>query len=106
MKKFIRVMKALSDPNRTRIIKLLQKDAYCVCDIKETLGLSQPTVSKHLKQLEEAGLVTSRKIAQRVCYRLSNGSDSSYAAVMLGNLKYWLKDHPSSQTAGLPKNVR
>ena len=106
MKKFIRIMKALSDPNRSRIIKLLQKDARCVCEIKETLGLAQPTVSKHLRQLEEAGLVTSRKTAQWVYYRLSNGSDSPYAAVMLGNLKYWLEDHPSPQAEDLPIDAR
>ena len=94
MKKFIRVMKALSNPNRARIIKLLEKDSFCVCEIKKTLGLSQSTVSTHLKQLEEAGLVTSQKTDRWVYYRLSNGSDSPYAAVMLGNLKYWLEDHP------------
>ena len=49
MKTFIRVMKALSDPNRVRVVKLLQNGELCVCEIKEILGLAQSTVSKHMK---------------------------------------------------------
>jgi ArsR family transcriptional regulator len=66
MKAFIQVMKALSDPSRTRMIKLLQRNDLCVCDITKRIGLSQPTVSKHLKQLETAGLVAYRRAGQAV----------------------------------------
>ncbi len=52
MKDFIRVMKALSDPNRVRIVKLLQLKELCVCEFQELLGLAQSTVSKHLKVLK------------------------------------------------------
>ena len=61
MKKLIKVMKALSDPNRVKIIKILQHRIMCVCEIQAALKLAQPTVSKHLKILEEAGLVSSEK---------------------------------------------
>ena len=57
MKPFIKVMKSLSDPNRIKIVKLLQKKQMCVCEIQEALGISQPSVSKHLKVLEEAGMI-------------------------------------------------
>ena len=57
MRSFIRVMKALSDPNRVKIIKLLENNELCVCEIHSLLGLAQSTVSKHLKILEEADLV-------------------------------------------------
>ena len=53
MKPFIKVMKALSDPNRVKIVKLLQHKMMCVCELQGALGISQPTVSKHLKILEE-----------------------------------------------------
>jgi ArsR family transcriptional regulator len=56
MNEFIKVMKALSDPNRVKLLKLLQKREMCVCEIQAALGISQPTVSKHLKILEGAGL--------------------------------------------------
>jgi ArsR family transcriptional regulator len=61
MKDFIRVMKALSDPNRARILKLLYQKTLCVNEITGIIKLAQPTVSKHLKILENAGLVVSEK---------------------------------------------
>ncbi|MBU4121695.1 MAG: metalloregulator ArsR/SmtB family transcription factor, partial [Proteobacteria bacterium] len=61
MKEFIKVMKALSDPNRVKLIKMLQKRTMCVCEIQAALGIAQPTVSKHLKILEDAGLVGREK---------------------------------------------
>ena len=49
MREFIKVMKALSDPNRVKMIKLLQRKVMCVCEITEALGLAQSSISKHLK---------------------------------------------------------
>jgi len=57
MKSFIKVMKALSDPNRVKIVKLLQQKIMCVCELKAALGIAQPSVSKHLKILEDAKTV-------------------------------------------------
>lgn len=93
MKDFIRVMKALSDPNRVKVVKVLQQRDMCVCEIQEALGLSQPTVSKHLKILEDAGIVQSKKDGLWVCYSLSGGG-SPYASSLLGNLKHWIEDDP------------
>ncbi|MBW1925350.1 MAG: winged helix-turn-helix transcriptional regulator [Deltaproteobacteria bacterium] len=84
-------MKALSDPNRVKIVKMLQHRTMCVCELKEALGIAQPTVSKHLKVLEEAGLVDFSKEGLWVNYRLSDGSSSPYAASLLGNLRHWLE---------------
>jgi len=92
MKDFIRVMKALSDPNRVKILKMLQCNAMCVCEIQAALGIAQPTVSKHLKFLEDAGLVGYKKEGQWVNYHLTDGSRSPYAASLLGNMKHWLKE--------------
>lgn len=92
MKPFIRVMRALSDPNRVKIAKLLQHKMMCVCELQGALGISQPTVSKHLKILEEAGVVGSKKDGLWVNYYLSDGSDSPYAATLMGNLRHWLND--------------
>jgi len=93
MKKFIKVTKALSDPNRVKILKLLQRKSLCVCELREILGISQPTVSKHLKTLEEAGLVYFIKNGLWVDYYLADGSQSPYSAALLGNLKDWLEDN-------------
>ncbi len=90
MKEFVKVMKALSDPNRVKIVKMLQSRVMCVCEIKTALGVAQPTASKHLKILEEAGLITHYKDGLWVNYVLSDGNASPYAASMIGNLKHWL----------------
>src|SRR5210317_1190579 len=94
MKKFIKVMKALSDPNRVKIVKLLQHKVMCVCEIQAALGLAQSTVSKHLKILEEAGLTTHFKDGLWVNYSLADGTDSPYASNLLGGLRHWLDDAP------------
>lgn len=92
MREFIKVMKALSDPNRVKIIKLLQRRVLCVCEIQEALGLAQSTASKHLKILEEAELITYSKDGLWVNYQLANGGKSPYVASLLGNMRHWLEE--------------
>jgi len=94
MREFIKVMKALSDSNRVKIVKMLQQRSMCVCEMQAALGIAQPTVSNHLKVLEEAGLVTYGKEGLWVNYYVSNGEGNPYAAALLGNLRHWLKDDP------------
>ena len=103
MKAFVKVMKALSDPNRVRIVKMLQHKVMCVCEIHTALDITQPNASKHLKILENAGLVESKKDGLWVNYYLTNGSDSPYAASLLGNLRHWLKDE--QEIAGIVKKL-
>lgn len=92
MKLFTKVMKALSDTNRVKIVKMLQHKRMCVCEIQEILAIAQPSVSKHLKILEEAGLVENEKQGLWVNYFLNNGESNPYASTLIGNLKYWLDD--------------
>jgi ArsR family transcriptional regulator len=94
MEAFTKVMKALSDPNRVKILKILQHKVACVCELQAGLDIAQPTVSKHLKVLEDAGLVYHRKEGLWVNYHLSDGEASPYAATMLGNLRHWLGQDP------------
>lgn len=92
MKEFIRVMKALSDPTRVKILKILEKRLMCVCELQTAIGAAQSTTSKHLKVLEDAGLVDSHKDGLWVNYSLADGRQSPYAASLLGNLRHWLND--------------
>ena len=94
MKDFTLVMKALSDPSRVKILKLLQQKMMCVCELQGALELAQPTVSKHLRMLEKAGLVSGEKDGLWVNYSLSDGESSPYVASLLGNLRHWLNDDP------------
>ncbi len=97
MKQLIRVMKAMSDPGRVNILKMLAQKEMCVCEIQSVLKLAQPTISKHLRILEDAGLTESTKDKVWVNYRLADGSDSEYAMVMLQHLNNWLNDAPDTQ---------
>ncbi|HIJ90441.1 MAG: metalloregulator ArsR/SmtB family transcription factor [Desulfobulbaceae bacterium] len=95
MQDFIKVMKALSDPNRVKVLKMLQlKKKMCVCEIRAVLNLAQPTVSKHLKVLEEAGLIVGKKEKLWVNYRLNTTCASPHGAAMLTQLKKWLNEDP------------
>jgi len=94
VKQFIKTMKALSDPSRVKILKMLQRRMMCVCEIQEALGIAQSTASNHLKILEDAGLTTFQKDGLWVNYRIADGMDSSYARTLLGHLNEWLEDDP------------
>ncbi|NLA75965.1 MAG: winged helix-turn-helix transcriptional regulator [Deltaproteobacteria bacterium] len=98
MKDFLKVMKALSDPSRVKIVKMLQHKKMCVCELQEALQIAQPSASKHLKILEGAGLVEGIKNGLWVDYSLADGSESPYAANLIGNLKHWLKDDKEIET--------
>jgi ArsR family transcriptional regulator len=79
-------LKALADPARLRIISMVaaHEDAEaCVCDLTEPLGLSQPTVSHHLKVLIEAGYLARAKRGTWAYYRLVPGSLDSAAGLLV-----------------------
>lgn len=63
-------LKVLADPARLRLLSLIAaRDEACVCDLTEPVGLSQPTVSHHMKVLHEAGLVDREQRGRWVYYR-------------------------------------
>ncbi len=90
-------MKALSDPNRVRVLKLLQEKELCVCEIQEFLQLAQSTVSRHMKTLEDAGLVEHRRQGTWIMYSLPRDPESAYEVTMLKNLEEWLEDDKELQ---------
>lgn len=52
-----KLFKIFADKNRLRILKLLEQRKMCVCELAEVLGVSQPSVSRHLKKMKAAGLI-------------------------------------------------
>jgi ArsR family transcriptional regulator len=70
------LFKALADRHRVRILNLLSSadDAVCVCKLEPALGLSQPTVSYHLKLLTEAGLLERERRGRFAYYRIASGA--------------------------------
>lgn len=63
--------KALADRTRLRILALLGSNEVCVCHIHDSLGLPQPTVSRHLAYLRRAGLVAARRDGVWMHYRVA-----------------------------------
>jgi len=77
MQEFMAITKALSDPNRVRILLALQSGELCVCQVTELFGFAPSTISKHLSILHRAGLILSRKSERWVYYRLPDQSASA-----------------------------
>ncbi len=72
-----KVFKALGDPTRVKLLSLITTNAdgeMCVCDLTEPVGLSQPTVSHHMKVLVEAGLVTREQRGRWAYYQPVTGT--------------------------------
>ncbi|QOV40599.1 winged helix-turn-helix transcriptional regulator [Streptomyces ferrugineus] len=80
---------ALADPHRRAIVALLLERPRSVGEIVEECGLSQPSTSKHLKVLREAGLVRVRQDAQRRVYALDPGPIAELDAWLAPYRKLW-----------------
>jgi ArsR family transcriptional regulator len=88
-----RLLKAFADPVRLRLLNLLsgEREEVCVCHLHEALGLSQPTVSRHLAYLRKHGLVVGRKEGLWVHYRLAKAKAGLHR-ILLGCLDSCLGD--------------
>ena len=69
------LFKALADRTRLRILALLGNNEVCVCHIHDSLGLPQPTVSRHLAYLRKTGLVAVRRDGVWMHYQVSKSLD-------------------------------
>ncbi|MFN3866222.1 MAG: ArsR/SmtB family transcription factor [Demequina sp.] len=78
-------VKVLGDPTRMRIVQILAANgSVCACDLEEPLGLSQPTVSHHLRQLTDAGLVTRDKRGTWAFFRVADAQVAHLAHAVAG----------------------
>jgi ArsR family transcriptional regulator, arsenate/arsenite/antimonite-responsive transcriptional repressor len=78
-------LKALADPTRLRLISLVaahDDQEACVCDLTDPVGLSQPTVSHHLKILVDAGILTRQQRGKWAYYRLLPGTLDDIAMLL------------------------
>ncbi|NLI93314.1 MAG: winged helix-turn-helix transcriptional regulator [Peptococcaceae bacterium] len=88
MEKLLDVIKSLSDETRLRILNLLYEKELCVCDIMETLQISQTKASRHLIYMKNAGLVKDRKYAQWAYYSLDKDEKMKFIdSLILDNLR-------------------
>ena len=97
MDRIVQLSKIFSDINRLKIFAMALRDKnLCVCEICDTLELSQPLVSRHLKQMREADILTSNKKGKWIIYSLVSTPDSS--------LKCWIKE-TDQYLSSIPKLV-
>lgn len=92
MRELVKVFKALADKNRLRILKMLQHKKMCVCELSAALGITRPSVSKHLALMKEAGLVLDERNGQWIDYRLCDEHINDYAPVIQSHLSEWIND--------------
>ena len=79
------VFKALGDTTRVKLLSLIAAagdDGACVCDLVEPVRLSQPTVSHHMRQLVDAGLITREQRGKWAYYRLVDGALAEIARTL------------------------
>lgn len=105
MNKLSDVLKALSDETRLRILNILYEKELCVCDIMETLQISQAKASRHLIYMKNSGLLKDRRSAQWVYYSLVSDEGMRFIDSLvfddlrnmepyksdIQSLKYWLE---------------
>jgi ArsR family transcriptional regulator len=80
-----RMFKALGDPTRVKLLSLIAAapdGEACICDMTEPVGLSQPTVSHHMKLLVDAGLATREQRGRWAYYRVAPGALRSLAGAL------------------------
>lgn len=92
---FETVSKAVADPSRARILKLLEAGELCVCQITTVLNLAPATISKHLAGLKTAGLLQQRRDGKWVYYRLAERELNAYAGPFLALVRSSLADDPT-----------
>jgi ArsR family transcriptional regulator len=95
MRELIKVLKAVSDKNRLRIFKMLQHKKMCVCEISAALGITQPSVSRHLSLMKDSGLVEDERDGPWIDYALCEDKINQYAPVIQSLLKKWINDDPN-----------
>lgn len=90
------VFRALADRTRLRILALLAGGEICVCEIHGALRLPQPTVSRHLAYLRNAGLVSGRKEGLWVHYSLTRPEDPLVRTI-LETAAHWAQHAPATE---------
>lgn len=86
------ILKTISEPNRIRILLMLQHKPMCVCEITAILDLTTATVSKHLSILTKAGLLMDEKDGKWINYSLVKDDENSINNEIIHFLSKWYEN--------------
>jgi ArsR family transcriptional regulator len=89
----------VAEPNRLRILLLLQKEELSVAELQEILGMGQSTISTHLSQLKQAGLVEDRRTGKSNLYRLASGEARKILNPLLEETRKEISESTADQIA-------
>jgi ubiquinone/menaquinone biosynthesis C-methylase UbiE/DNA-binding HxlR family transcriptional regulator len=95
MASILKSLRLLADPNRVRIVLLLEREELSVAELQEILAMGQSTISTHLAQLKQAGIVEDRRTGKNILYRLKAFGNGTQEQV-LGVLKHAVKEIPEA----------
>ena len=93
MERLVEVLEVLADKNRLRILKLLEKKKFCVCELAAILGITQPSVSRHLKKMKFVRLIDDEQEGFWTNYFIGSAKNS-YGKFMLKHILGWLDADP------------
>jgi ubiquinone/menaquinone biosynthesis C-methylase UbiE/DNA-binding HxlR family transcriptional regulator len=90
----VKMLRVVADPNRLRILLLLKTEELSVAELQEILVMGQSTISTHLSQLKQAGLVEDRRIGKNSLYRLTTGNGNDVLADLLARAQKEIPEAP------------
>jgi ArsR family transcriptional regulator len=99
MPSIIKILRVVADPNRLRILLLLKGEELSVAELQEILVMGQSTISTHLSQLKQAGLVEDRRTGKSNLYHLSSPSDIAPLGEILARAKSEIPEASTDQAA-------
>jgi ubiquinone/menaquinone biosynthesis C-methylase UbiE/DNA-binding transcriptional ArsR family regulator len=99
MKSILKSLRILSDANRMRVLLMVEREELSVAELQEILGMGQSTLSTHLVQLKQAGLVEDRRTGKNILYRLKqeNGSSDQVISQLIPLLRQAAREIPEAR---------
>ena len=99
MKSILKSLRILSDANRLRVLLMVEREELSVAELQEILGMGQSTLSTHLAQLKQAGLVEDRRTGKNILYRLKqeNGSSDHVISQLIPLLRQAAREIPEAR---------
>ncbi len=98
---FVKIFKALGEPTRLKILRLLAVRPMYVCELESVLGISQPRISQHLRVLKEATILRETKEAQKTFYMINGDIMETSLGDFLEFLRVDLRDLPDFKEESL-----
>ncbi|MBZ5500401.1 MAG: metalloregulator ArsR/SmtB family transcription factor [Acidobacteriia bacterium] len=99
MMSILKLLRLVADPSRTRIVLLLEQEELSVAELQEILGMGQSTLSTHLAQLKQAGMLEDRRTGKNIFYRLKerNGGEHGPIDQLMGVLRQAAEQLPGAE---------